>query len=359
MTSRSAMRRGFFIAVAGHVLLLLFFLIRFSLQDKRQSQPVDTIEVTFAHGVGIHSSSPEASSEAARATTAPKIGEEKEAAPAPKKETPKEADSQPKAQTQNPAKAEAKVENKPVAKPEPQPKAKPVETPKPAPVAKPDPQPREAAVAPAQKAKVTAAEKTQPKAESKTPSKPHNDVKNLMESFSKSQVNVSDHKAGSNTESNKGKEKSNASDSGKSKSDNSRNSGSRLGNDFLKGILGGTGTSSKPQGSSISGPALNGLGAAIKRQVQPCYDLGALGGTDAMRIITVLRLRFNPDGSVNGVPEMIEQTGLTSDNRSYARQMAEISRRAVLRCAPLHLPAELYKGGWDEIDIGFIPAQMH
>ncbi|AFN56932.1 TolA protein [Zymomonas mobilis] len=379
MTSRSAMRRGFFIAVAGHILLLLFFLIRFSLQDKRQSQPVDTIEVTFAHGVGIHSSSPEASSEAARATTAPKIGEEKEAAPAPKKETPKEADNQPKAQTQTPAKAEAKVENKPVAKPEPQPRAKPIETPKPAPVAKPEPQPRakpietpkpapvakpepqprEAAVAPAQKAKVTAAEKTQPKAESKTPSKPHNDVKNLMESFSKSQVNVSDHKAGSNTESNKGKEKSNASDSGKSKSDNSRNSGSRLGSDFLKGILGGTGTSSKPQGSSISGPALNGLGAAIKRQVQPCYDLGALGGTDAMRIITVLRLRFNPDGSVNGVPEMIEQTGLTSDNRSYARQMAEISRRAVLRCAPLHLPAELYKGGWDEIDIGFIPAQMH
>lgn len=351
MTSRSAMRRGFFIAMAGHVLLLLFFLIRFSLQDKKQSQPVDTIEVTFAHGVGIHSSSPNPSSEAARATTAPKLGEEKEAAATPSKEPPKESDAQPKAQTQNTAKTEPKAESKSVAKP--------VEKPKPEPVAKPEPQPKENAVAPPQKTKMAAPEKPQPKAESKTQNKSHNDVKNLMESFSKSQVNVADHKAGSNTDNSKGKEKSSAPDNGKSKSDNSRNSGSRLGNNFLKGIVGGTGTSSKPQGSAISGPALNGLGAAIKRQVQPCYDLGALGGTDAMRIITVLRLRFNSDGSVNGVPEMIEQTGLTSENRSYARQMAEISRRAVLRCAPLHLPAELYKGGWDEIDIGFIPAQMH
>ena len=46
---------------------------------------------------------------------------------------------------------------------------------------------------------------------------------------------------------------------------------------------------------------MNGLGAAIKRQVQPCYELGALGGTPAMSIVTVLHLRFNPDGSVAGL----------------------------------------------------------
>ncbi|TQL16696.1 hypothetical protein FBY58_0237 [Zymomonas mobilis] len=232
MTSRSAMRRGFVIAIAGHIALLLFFLIRFSFQDKRPSQPVDTIEVTFAHGVGMHSSSPNASSEAARATTAPKIGEEKEAAPAPKTSVPKEATAEPKAQAQNTAKAEPKIESKPVAKPEIQPKAKPVETPKPSLAPKIQPQPKETAVVPPQKNKAVAQENPQPKAESKTQNKPHNDVKNLMESFSKSQVNVSDHKAGSNTESNKGKEKSNAPDSGKSKSDNNRNSGSRLGSDF-------------------------------------------------------------------------------------------------------------------------------
>ena len=38
--------------------------------------------------------------------------------------------------------------------------------------------------------------------------------------------------------------------------------------------------------------------------------------------------------------------------------MADLSRRAVLRCAPLKLPVELYEGGWEEIEMGFIPGQM-
>ena len=104
---------------------------------------------------------------------------------------------------------------------------------------------------------------------------------------------------------------------------------------------------------------MNGLGAAIRRQVQPCYELGSLDGTAAMQIVTVLRLRFNPDGSVAGTPQVTEQTGVNDGNRSYARQMAELSRRAVLRCAPLKLPSDLYKGGWDDLDIGFKPNQMN
>jgi hypothetical protein len=38
--------------------------------------------------------------------------------------------------------------------------------------------------------------------------------------------------------------------------------------------------------------------------------------------------------------------------------MVEVSRRAVLRCAPLKLPAELYAGGWENITMGFIPGQF-
>jgi hypothetical protein len=30
----------------------------------------------------------------------------------------------------------------------------------------------------------------------------------------------------------------------------------------------------------------------------------------------------------------------------------------VLRCAPVHLPAELYQGGWDDLDFRFTPGQM-
>ncbi|MFT9099634.1 MAG: hypothetical protein ABF461_08230 [Zymomonas mobilis subsp. pomaceae] len=350
MTSRSATQRGLLIALSAHALLLLIFLIRFTFAEKREIQPIDTIEVTFANGVGMHSSSPEASPSPMRAQTAPHLGPEKEAAPVEKPAVVKEAS--PKATPKAVIKPEPTVQktapSKPAAEPTPTPKVAPPLPPKPEAI----PQPKSVKL-PTSKAEPSP--KPAPKAESKN----HTDVKNLMEAFSKSQVNVSDPKAVSNTDNNKGKEKNSAVDSQKGKVQNTRSSGAHLGPDFLKGITDGTGTSSKPQAAAISGLALNGLGASIKRQVQPCYDLGALGGTDAMHIVTVLRLRFNPDGSVNGVPEVIEQNGLNANNRSYARQMTEISRRAVLRCAPLHLPADLYKGGWDEIDIGFIPAQMH
>jgi len=56
---------------------------------------------------------------------------------------------------------------------------------------------------------------------------------------------------------------------------------------------------------------------------------------------------------------VVEQTGVNAGNRSYAQQMADVSRRAVLRCAPLKLPPELYEGGWEEIEMGFIPGQMN
>lgn len=137
-----------------------------------------------------------------------------------------------------------------------------------------------------------------------------------------------------------------------------RTTGSALGADFLKGVANpsaGKGTSAR---APLSGAAMNGLAAAIKRQVQPCYELGSLGGTDAMQIVTVLHLRFNKDGSVNGMPQVAEQTGVTDSNRRYAKQMSEMSRNAVLRCAPLKLPAELYEGGWDNIEMGFTPGQM-
>jgi len=148
---------------------------------------------------------------------------------------------------------------------------------------------------------------------------------------------------------------------GETKGTKPKTTGSRLGADFLKGISPekSAGKSTTPKAAAVSQQAMAGLGAAIKRQVQPCYELGSLGGTSAMQIVTVLRLRFNPDGTVQGTPQIVEQTGVNDDNRSYARQMAELSRRAVLRCAPLKLPAELYKGGWDDLDLGFIPSQMN
>ncbi len=127
---------------------------------------------------------------------------------------------------------------------------------------------------------------------------------------------------------------------------------------LLKGVIGASAGKGETARAPISGPAMNGLAAAIKRQVQPCYELGGLGGTPAMQIVTTLRLRYNPDGSVAGNPQIVEQTGINAANRAYAQQIAEVARRAVLRCAPVHLPAELYEGGWDDLNFRFTPGQM-
>jgi outer membrane biosynthesis protein TonB len=128
--------------------------------------------------------------------------------------------------------------------------------------------------------------------------------------------------------------------------------------DLLKGVIGASAGRGENARASVTGAAMNGLAAAIKRQVQPCYELGGLGGTPAMQIVTVLRLRYNPDGSVAGSPLMVEQTGVNAENRAYAQQIAEVARRAVLRCAPVKLPAELYEGGWDDLNFRFTPGQM-
>jgi hypothetical protein len=127
---------------------------------------------------------------------------------------------------------------------------------------------------------------------------------------------------------------------------------------LLKGVIGASAGKGETARASISGAAMNGLAAAIKRQVQPCYELGGLGGTPAMQIVTTLRLRYNPDGSVAGNPQVVDQSGVNAGNRAYAQQIAEVARRAVLRCSPVHLPAELYQGGWDDLNFRFTPGQM-
>lgn len=136
-----------------------------------------------------------------------------------------------------------------------------------------------------------------------------------------------------------------------------RTRGSHLGPDFLKGITSQASKSQDqaPRAAHVGPQDIANIAGLIKRQVQPCYDLGALGGTSAMDILTVLRLQFRRDGSV-AAATVSRQDGVNADNRSYAQQMGELSRRAVLRCSPLKgLPPELYQGGWEDFDMRFTP----
>jgi outer membrane biosynthesis protein TonB len=132
---------------------------------------------------------------------------------------------------------------------------------------------------------------------------------------------------------------------------------SRIGNDILKGISDpSSGKAEKPR-APVGARDLAGLVQAIRQQVKPCYVIPT-GGEGSDSIQTVLRLQFRKDGSTATPPSVVEQSGITVANRGYAKQMADAAKRAVLRCSPLDLPADLYEGGWEDIEFVFNPRAM-
>ncbi len=220
------------------------------------------------------------------------------------------APSQPVPSVEPPAESEAPEEGPPVAEPPPpEPKPDPVPQPKPepAPVPKPSPVKAPPKPAPAKKEKIT---------------------KDLIKDLKPTPA----------------KEK--------------KPTGARLGSDFLKGITAEkTGGKSQKPRAALSGIQMRGLASAIAAQVKPCYVIPT-GGTDALSIVSIMRLRFNADGSIDGRPSVTDHEGVNATNQGYVRQMDDAAIRAVLRCSPLKLPPDLYEGGWEDIEFGFYPQAM-
>jgi hypothetical protein len=92
-------------------------------------------------------------------------------------------------------------------------------------------------------------------------------------------------------------------------------------------------------------------------QIKRCYRHPRIPSS-GRRIATRLRLHFSPDGSLTGIPTVVDQSGVTEDNRAFAGRMAEAASQAVMRCLPVKLPPDLYAGGWDEMDLTFSPAML-
>ena len=111
-----------------------------------------------------------------------------------------------------------------------------------------------------------------------------------------------------------------------------------------------------PRGAKISPRQVATLEQAIRSQIAPCWN-PPIGGADVTQMTAVLRIRLNRDGTVFGNPEFVSQTGATVGNQAYARAFVETARRAVLRCAPLELPADLYSY-WREFELNFDPRLM-
>jgi type VI secretion system protein VasI len=77
---------------------------------------------------------------------------------------------------------------------------------------------------------------------------------------------------------------------------------------------------------------------AILDQVQNCWNILA-GGRDAANFIIDLRVRFNPDGSLQAPPIVISNSRMSDP---FYRSAAEAARRAVIRCEPYRLPNEKF-----------------
>jgi hypothetical protein len=108
-----------------------------------------------------------------------------------------------------------------------------------------------------------------------------------------------------------------------------------------------------PQKSA--GPDPNAVERVLARaaaQLRPCYRSPPVA-SEARQISTRLRLHFAPDGSLAALPQLVSQENVTPENRAYAARMAQAATAAVIGCAPVRLPAELYRGGWDEFDLLF------
>lgn len=111
-----------------------------------------------------------------------------------------------------------------------------------------------------------------------------------------------------------------------------------------------------PQGVKVSPRQIATLEQAIRSQIAPCWN-PPMGGADVQDMTAVLRIRLGRDGGVIGQPELVSQTGKTVGNQAYARAFVETAKRAVLRCAPLKLPDDLYSY-WQEFELNFDPRLM-
>jgi periplasmic protein TonB len=120
-----------------------------------------------------------------------------------------------------------------------------------------------------------------------------------------------------------------------------RAGGSRIGADFLEGASSGERSETRGTPAAAFGAAEQAsLASAITRAIKPHWQ--APQGPDAELLVTVLRFRLNPDGSLAGNPEVVRQSGVNATNETQKARHAEQAIRAVRLAAPFDLPEQFY-----------------
>lgn len=313
---------GLGVAAAGHVLLFGLLSVGFLDTPNPVKLKQNPVEVSLVKDVALEAAAP-AAAEAPSQAVAPDVGEPEEAPP------PAEAPPEPvPAPVPEPAPAPRPQPAPPKPappKPAPPKPAPPKPAPAPKPVPKPQPKPRPKPAPAAEKAPAKPAPAKQPSASS---------------SSSKAKTPPAASKGSGKTE----------------KATAAKPRGSRLGNDFLKGLTAektSARESDAPPAARVDGKALAAIQQAIARQIQPCADRQVDPGPGANQIVTALNLRLNRDGTLSATPTVVRQAGVNDDNRRYARRVVDLGIAAFKGCSPLKLPAEYYStanGGWSNIN---------
>jgi hypothetical protein len=126
--------------------------------------------------------------------------------------------------------------------------------------------------------------------------------------------------------------------------------GTRVGNDFLKGVSGAqaAGQSRNPP-AQLNGAQRASLSAAISRALKPFWAVPQ--GPDADLLVTRVRFRLSRDGRLVGDPEILSTTGVTDANKAQVQRHREQAIRAI-KLAQFDLPAELYQH-WQVVNTTF------
>lgn len=126
-----------------------------------------------------------------------------------------------------------------------------------------------------------------------------------------------------------------------------RSGGSRIGDDFLPGSGSSTSTTeTRIPASQIGASARASLVDGIARKIKPHWQ--PPNGPEVDQIVTVLRFRLNPDGSLAGRPSVVRQVGVNATNQAQAGRHAEQAIRAVQLAAPFDLPEQYYEA-WKNV----------
>lgn len=317
-----AERIGLGVAIAGHAVLFGLLSVGFLATPnpvRLQQQPV---EVSLVKDVGLEATAP-AAVEPPSQSVAPEQGLPEDAA-APAEPEP----------ASEPAPADPAPQPKPQSRSQPKPEPKPAPSAaNPAPAPRPVPRPKSAPAKPAPAAKPAAPAKSATRPPPTTPTRTASTAKSGKPAASAGKGTGSSTTATAH-----------------------RPRGSRLGNDFLKGLT----SDPSPAKASAAAPAaridaraLAGIQDAISRQIQPCADRQVDPGPGANRIVTVLNLRLNQNGTLAATPTTVRQTGVDDENDRYARRVVELGIAAFKGCSPLRLPQEFFStpnGGWNNIN---------